>query len=228
MFEHEVDYADLPLCIDERLSMVKNLTDDSKYQDHGKYLQIPFDESQQKSRAGSSKPLVGTLKELKLSFLHWLLSDNKPELLSCKIETYMRTLGHKILWTPPYCPKLQPIELYWACGKNHVALQNKYNMTMRDVVSALRIGWYGNQNEYPKGHPKRKQAVDCRKLWGACMKNAGTIYVPICDRILSEIGSLVIEQNHNDDLYALPINTLVLDLTKEDIVVDETSQAKEV
>ena len=140
----------------------------------------------------------------------------------------MRTLCHKILWTPPYCPKLQPIELYWGCGKNHVALQNKYDMKMKDVVSALRVGWYGNQNEYPEGHPKRKRAVDCRKLWATCMKDAGTIYVPICDGISGEIGSLVIDQNQTDDSYTLPIDTLVLDLTKEDFAVDETGQDEEV
>ena len=41
MFEHEVDYVDLPLCTDERLALVKNLTDDAKFQERGEYLQIP-------------------------------------------------------------------------------------------------------------------------------------------------------------------------------------------
>mmetsp|Transcript_32288 Transcript_32288/g.74383 ORF Transcript_32288/g.74383 Transcript_32288/m.74383 type:complete len:80 (-) Transcript_32288:424-663(-) len=25
--------------------------------------------------------------------------------------------GHEIIWTPPYVPELQPIELFWGVGK---------------------------------------------------------------------------------------------------------------
>ena len=128
----------------------------------------------------------------------------------------MESLGHEIVWTPPYCPKLQPIELFWAAGKNHVALQHKYDMKMLDVVQALRVGWYGNGCEFADNHPKHKRAVNCHKLWATCLRYAGTIYIPICDGISGDIGSLVVDQNHTDDPYVLPIDTLVLDLTKND------------
>ena len=46
-----------------------------------------------------------------------------PELLECKVETFLAREVYDVLWTPPYCPELQPIELFWASGKNHVAIQ---------------------------------------------------------------------------------------------------------
>ena len=92
---------------------------------------------------------------------------------------------------------------------------------MHNVVDALRVGWYGNGNMFPIGHPKRKVEVDCRKLWSTCLTHANTIYVPICDGISGKIGTLLINKNHTDDPYALPIDTLVLGLTKVHGVEEE-------
>jgi len=74
-------------------------------------LRIIFDLEEQKLRASSKKPRVASLEELKVGFVTYL-KGNKPELLECKIEKYLNDRGHKILWTPPYCPELQPIELF--------------------------------------------------------------------------------------------------------------------
>ena len=41
------------------------------------------------------------------------LRKHKPELLCCKVKQYLKEHGHGVLWTPPYCPNLQPIELFW-------------------------------------------------------------------------------------------------------------------
>ena len=40
-----------------------------------------------------------------------------PEVLDSKVERVFREKGWKIIWTPPYCPKFQPIELVWGVGK---------------------------------------------------------------------------------------------------------------
>ena len=114
------------------------------------------------------------MNELKLSFVNWI-QENDPSLLACKVEAYFHDLGHEILWTPPYAPKLQPIELVWAAGKNHVALQHHYDMTIREVVNSLRGGWYSNRNAYPANHPLFKCLVDCRASWTTCLKFARTI-----------------------------------------------------
>ena len=67
------------------------------------------------------------------------------------MEAYLKSRGHQVLWTPPYCAKLQPIELYWAAGKNYAA-ENCWNgRTMRRTVQLLREGWYGNRQHWPVG-----------------------------------------------------------------------------
>ena len=39
--------------------------------------------------------------------------------------------------------------------------------------------------------------------------------MPICDRISGEVGSLVVDELHTDELCDIHIDTLVLDLTRE-------------
>ena len=96
-------------------------------------------------------------------------------------------------------------------------MQHMYDTTMKDVVKALREGWHGNGKTYPATHPLFKRSVDCRGLWRTCLKYARTIYVPIREGINGEVGSLVVDESHTDELCDIPIDTLVLDLTKEDI-----------
>ena len=121
-----------------------------------------------------------------------------------------------MLWTPPYCPELQPIELFWAAGKNHVALQYKTDTSMRDVVKYLSEGWYGNAHMYQVGHPLHKCPVDCRKLWSTCLEIAGTKFVALCDGILGKMGELVETEVFTNKPVDIPIDTLVVDLTREE------------
>ena len=46
---------------------------------------------------------------------------NKPEVLDSKVEKAFRERGWLIVWTPPYCPKFQPIELVWGAGKERAS-----------------------------------------------------------------------------------------------------------
>ena len=55
-----------------------------------------------------------TVKELPAATHQWL-KENKPEALDSKVEKY--SWGWEIVWTPPYCPKFEPIELAWGVGK---------------------------------------------------------------------------------------------------------------
>ena len=176
-------------------------------------------------RAGLKKPRVGTVEELKVSFVHYS-KENDPQQLECKVERFLLERGHKILWTPPYCPELQPIELFWAAGKNHVAAKFETNQTMRNVVKYLREGWYGNGDAYAPDHPYHKSPVDCRKLWATCKKIAWTKFVPLCDGISGIIGDLKIDDTFKYESVMLPIDTLVVDLTKH-VEDDDTMFAEE-
>ena len=118
--------------------------------------------------------------------------------------------------------------MFWACGKNNVALNHCYDIKMKDVVKYLREGWYGNGEKYPPGHPLRKQHVDCRKLWMHCLTDASKIFVPICGGLEGEIGSLNVDENWKDDEVSIPIDTLIVDLTRNGLEVDEIGQAMNV
>jgi hypothetical protein len=107
------------------------------------------------------------------------LKENKPELLECQVEKELKDHGHRVLWTPPYCPELQPIELFWAAGKNHAAWMHYSGRTMKELVSNLREGWYGNGETYPDGHLYRKAPVDCQKLFKESLNAAATKFIPV-------------------------------------------------
>jgi hypothetical protein len=136
MVTHNVEYIDLPLTN----SWFDFANDDDKtIEDRGDCLRIPFDPEEQKQTASQSKPLVANATELKVTFVSYL-QDNRPDLLECQVEKRLKQGGHKVLWTPPYCPELQPIELFWAVGKSHAVLMYFSKRTMRQAVKYVREG----------------------------------------------------------------------------------------
>jgi len=114
LMEHKVEYLDLPWT-DKRFQATEE-TEDNR----GAYCRIKFDETAWRARASPSKPFTPTVAEMKEAAVRYF-QERLPELLECKVEQFMKGRGHSILWTPPYCPELQPIELFWAAGKNHAA-----------------------------------------------------------------------------------------------------------
>ena len=122
-------------------------------------------------RASAKHPRVPSLDEMKLGYAEALAADPlKRELLRCKIEATMERLGYCILWTPAYCPDLQPIELFWAAGKNHAADHYRNGQTMREAIEKLREGWYGAI--FPTKYQPGKTGVDCSKLVATAIKHA--------------------------------------------------------
>jgi ribosomal protein S19E (S16A) len=82
----------------------------------------------------AKRPFVANAEELKIAFVTYL-SEKKPELRECQVERVLCDRGHRVLWTPPYCPELQPIGLFWAAGKNHVAMCYVSGRTVKETVS---------------------------------------------------------------------------------------------
>ena len=58
--------------------------------------------------------------ELAAGTTAWLKA-NKPGVLDSKVEKAFREREWLIVWTPPYCPKFQPIELVWGAGKERAS-----------------------------------------------------------------------------------------------------------
>ena len=148
-------------------------------------FRVTFNEKLFRRNNGKGKScFIPTTEELKIGVAVYL-QENHPDLLECKVTKLMNSLGHHILWTPPYCPHLQPIELFWAAGKNHAASMNFADTTMYDTVKYLRDGWYGNVREFsdvnnqPEPHVLRREKVDCKRLFDHVVENINTIAIPV-------------------------------------------------
>lgn len=90
------------------------------------------------------------------------LKKYAPDRLLTRAEKFFQDndLGH-LLYTPPYCPDLQPIELFWAYGKGYVARTWSDNRNLWEVTEKLREGFYGKKDQHGKWvHPP----ADCKKL----------------------------------------------------------------
>ena len=193
--------------------------DDAGLEDRGKFVGLNFDAEEQKGRAGVSKPRIGNVQDLKVAYLKWL-KENRPEKLLCQFETKMKEEGFRILWTPPYCPKLQPIKLFWAAGKNHVADHFDTNTTMKDVVRRLQDGWYGNDHRLQPRDIEFKTKTRCEALVKKCRASGDKEYIPLCPGLEGRIGNLTVDEAHERDTSEIPIDSLVIDLTK-DIEIEE-------
>jgi hypothetical protein len=70
---------------------------------------------------GGKNAAAPTIKELQAAVKAHL--KQHPELNKTKIDKLLEPLGHSIVWTPPFVPEVQPIELIWAHVKHQVASQ---------------------------------------------------------------------------------------------------------
>jgi hypothetical protein len=174
----------------------------------GDYVRVEFDAEMFRQRACSSRPFVPSISELKEGLVEYFQEKN-PGMLECKFEKYMRELGHMILWTPPYTPALQPIELFWAAGKNHVASKYYNGITMKEVVKNLREGWYGSAGD------DSKKAVNCLGLFNETIKQANKIFIPLCEGISGAIGNLDINPDYIPNRQGMPIDLLVMDVARD-------------
>lgn len=199
------------------------------------FCRVVFNEFEMNARATATNPFIPNIEELKQAIVRYC-QDFIPSLLECKVEAYLHQRGHKILWTPPYCPDLQPIELYWAAGKNHAAMMNHSGIKMKEVVRHLREGWYGNIRDdgvvvetedddevsldsqdglpiIPYDHIEKKE-VDCHALFRHAIDQANTKFIPMCVGISGTIGELVVDADHIANKENLPIDMFVLDITE--------------
>jgi hypothetical protein len=84
---------------------------------------IVFKRSTWNQRAGNkSSP---SLKELQQAVKSHL--KQHPGINKTKIDKLLQPHGHSIVWTPPFVPEVQPIELIWAYVKQLVAAQYTLN-----------------------------------------------------------------------------------------------------
>ena len=116
----------------------------------------PFADIDELCKTASKDNQLPSAKELVAATLAWF-QKHEPNMTRPKLVTMFETKGWIVLFTPPYTPDVQPIELFWAAGKNYArACHPGHTRDLEAVVRDLRIGWYGDGGD--------KRAVNCAGL----------------------------------------------------------------
>lgn len=241
--KYNIYFLDLPFNESRYAALEEGMDDDDddlidSITDIGAYCRVAFQKKMFKEKASSNNPFIPTTDELKEAMVRYM-AEYIPALLECKVERYLSDRGHSIMWTPPYTPDLQPIELFWAAGKNHAAYMSYAGITMKEVVQHLREGWYGNlkqmeELEKQEDLPQKKydslvkRPADCSALFRHAIDCVNKRFVPMCAGISGEIGSLVIDKTHVANKVGLPIDMFVLDITDGVELCENTDEIVEV
>jgi hypothetical protein len=69
-----------------------------------------------------------TKEDLIAAIQLWL--DEHPDHNKTVVEQLMNDAGHSLIYTPPFCPEVQPIELLWAHVKRQVANRSTLNRSI--------------------------------------------------------------------------------------------------
>jgi transposase len=74
----------------------------------------------------------GPSKEDLLAAVHrWL--EEHPDHNQNVVQQLMSDAGHALIYTPPFCPEVQPIELLWAEIKRYVAQRSTHNRSLTET-----------------------------------------------------------------------------------------------
>lgn len=57
------------------------------------------------------------------------------------VEQLMSDAGHALVYTPPYCPEVQPIELLWAAVKRYVAARSTHGRSLTEAREQTEEGF---------------------------------------------------------------------------------------
>ncbi|CAN0312171.1 unnamed protein product [Ectocarpus sp. 4 AP-2014] len=157
-------------------------------------FQVPatgtFPQANSKCGKGVSGPEVALATRAFFQLKH-------PTKLMEKVETFMNGRGWQLIWTPPYMPSFQPIELFWQHGKQYVSFNFKTKRTMAEVWAQVRKGWYGDLTwEGQKGGWK---PADCSKLVAHAVKEMNK-WVASDPVLRGQMGALEqVPESYEDD-----------------------------
>lgn len=80
-----------------------------------------------------------TKDDLIAAVQHWL--DEHPDHNQTVVEQLMKDEGWSLIYTPPYCPEVQPIELLWAEVKRYVAARSTHNRSLTEARQQTEEGF---------------------------------------------------------------------------------------
>jgi hypothetical protein len=219
--EHGCWYIELP-ATPARLEAIAE-DDEDEYgfvEENGEFFVVDISEQWDmiaKAKA-KSRPFCPSKQEMQIGLVNWM-KEQRPDLLECKVEAYLKSRGHEVLWTPPYCAKLQPIELFWAAGKNYAA-ENCWNgRNMKQTAQLLREGWYGNEHHWPDGcdskwigdgNMLRRKMVpaSCAGMVAKAEHYMDTLFIPIA-KFKGTIDALEVPDDFQPTTKDMPMDMIV-------------------
>jgi len=219
---HEVTYLDVPLSGARLQAYDDGETDTHDITDMGEYYRVDVHEDVEWLRATTKRSgrecFIPTVQEFRLAIVSWI-KDNKPHLLVCQVERALHREGYQFLWTPPYCSELQPIELFWAAGKNYAASLCHNKIKMRETIKYLREGWYGNEDLWEDGSTNitqdgrrrpRKRPANCKGMVSKSLQIAEDKFIPIANGVTgTTLLTLQEDPDYEEATEDMPIDLVV-------------------
>ena len=112
--------------------------------------------------AGRSGKYAPTVEEMKRVMKEHLAKH--PELNRTRLQEIFHKHGYQLIFTPPYTPQVQPIELVWAHVKNYVARQTDAQTNVEQLQRLVRQGFYGDAATEHEG----VESALCQRLLTCC------------------------------------------------------------
>ena len=98
------------------------------------------------SRASKYSPSVDEMRGVMKAHL-----AAHPELNQTRLQKIFSEKNYQLIFTPPYTPQVQPIELLWAHVKNYVARHSDANTDVKGLQALVRKGFYGDEETQHEG-----------------------------------------------------------------------------
>lgn len=112
-------------------------------QDTSSVSSITFKSNTFNKRGGLNAPTLAELKEILSEYL-----TQHPEVNRTAVRKLFDAEGHELLYTPPYLPRVQPIERVWAYIKHRLAVKYKVGRTMTQLKNQTQKAFGGDPPEH--------------------------------------------------------------------------------
>ena len=108
----------------------------------GEEMSFSLADTLKTSRGSRNSPYAKEIREEVNEYL-----KTRPELQHSRLQALFEELGYKLVFTPPYTPSVQPIELVWAYMKHCVSDSFRPGRTMLETLRDIHDGFYGCEEE---------------------------------------------------------------------------------
>jgi len=154
--------------------------------------------------------------ELRAALSSWFRIHH-PDLLQTELESISEHYDFDLIFTPPYCPKFQPIELLWRDSKNFVAREWYLTRNPKQTANDLMDFWFGTDSSNKR--KKNQQAFGPIQMIGYLAEVRGAINEWVAKaglRLSGELGDLEYDhtRQYPDD------GSLIIDDTALEIDVE--------